>query len=130
MRFSTLASTVLLSAAALAVPTKLAARSSRVYITSDPFWGYRENSGFFQAFDIEGADKCVDLKGTKFDNAISSFGPDSGVKCIVYDGYNCTGQNEPIWYSGYADMGWNGWDNRVSSYECGFCTKGVDKGCL
>ncbi|PSN70474.1 hypothetical protein BS50DRAFT_571700 [Corynespora cassiicola Philippines] len=38
--------------------------------------------------------------------------------------YQCQGRNEPIWYPGYADMGWNWWDNRVSSYKCWYCDVG------
>ncbi|KAF2691397.1 hypothetical protein K458DRAFT_425379 [Lentithecium fluviatile CBS 122367] len=128
MRFTILATATAFCSGTLSAPIESGERGWDVFITTEPNWGdYKW--GKLQWAPILGYGVCVDLKYTPFDKAISSFGPGKSIKCIVYDDYGCNGNNEPIFYSGYADMGWNGWDNRVSSYRCGYCTVGVDDGC-
>ncbi|KAF2476372.1 uncharacterized protein BDR25DRAFT_349490 [Lindgomyces ingoldianus] len=78
--------------------------SGGVYMTTEPFWGYRETKGLWQWFRIKNND-CHDL--TVYDKQISSFGPDEGVKCIVFDKHQCKGKSLEIFYPGYADMSWN-----------------------
>ncbi|KAF1958649.1 hypothetical protein CC80DRAFT_502592 [Byssothecium circinans] len=129
MRFALLVSAAAFAGKALSVPLLPGERGLWVYMTTEPKWGDHIR-GFRQLAPILGLDKCVNLRGTVFDKSISSFGPGKSQKCIVYDDYNCRGKSEPIWYSGYAEMGWNQWDNRISSYQCGYCTTGKDEGCL
>ncbi|KAF2109644.1 hypothetical protein BDV96DRAFT_651623 [Lophiotrema nucula] len=123
MHFTTSVPIAILLAAASSSPVNIK-RDKGVYISTDPEWGNREKSGLFgwKPF-LENA--CQDLKGSPYDKAISSFGPDSGVACVLYQGYNCEGAQLPIWHPGYAEMGWNGWDNKVSSYACQSCAMGV-----
>ncbi|KAF2192670.1 hypothetical protein K469DRAFT_694740 [Zopfia rhizophila CBS 207.26] len=86
-----------------------------VYMSTEPDWGYRETQGLWQWLRIV-PNLCHDL--TVYDKNISSFGPDKGLKCIVYDEHTCKGNKLEIWHPGYARMEWNGWDNRVSSFNC------------
>ncbi|KAF2500047.1 hypothetical protein BU16DRAFT_235198 [Lophium mytilinum] len=95
---------------------------SGVYFCPDKEWGHldhRENlcAWISARYFDEGAAICINFVDG-YDNTISSFGPDRGLKCTVYDFSYCTGPSLDIWWPGYADMSWNGWDNRVSSYRC------------
>ncbi|KAF1987667.1 hypothetical protein K402DRAFT_43369 [Aulographum hederae CBS 113979] len=84
---------------------------------TDPWWSNRETTGNCRVFPIRyGA--CISLPGTPFFKTISSFGPDEGMKCTVFDALGCQGRSFDIWYPGYADMRWNGWDDRIQSYRC------------
>ncbi|ORY17409.1 hypothetical protein BCR34DRAFT_596884 [Clohesyomyces aquaticus] len=95
--------------------TDTAQKGPGVYMSSEPFWGFRETKGTWQWIEITPG-KCQEL--TDFDKVISSFGPDKGVQCLLYDQHSCKGKQLEIFYPGYADMSWNGWDNRVSSFTC------------
>ncbi|OCL06208.1 hypothetical protein AOQ84DRAFT_366024 [Glonium stellatum] len=66
-----------------------------VYICTDPWWASCE---YFGGVTYTDEPVCVALNGPFGDY--------------------CSGESLDIWWPGYADMSWNGWDNRVTSYEC------------
>ncbi|KAF2797048.1 hypothetical protein K505DRAFT_151410 [Melanomma pulvis-pyrius CBS 109.77] len=130
MRITFLTSVALLSGTALSTPLGIIERGERdlgFYMTTDPEWGYGHQTGE-RLHDWTSDPGCVSLEGTPFDKSISSFGPDEGVKCTVYDETDCTGEELVIFHPGYAEMGWDGWDDRISSLNCSACFIGVD-GC-
>ncbi|KAF2709769.1 hypothetical protein K504DRAFT_534084 [Pleomassaria siparia CBS 279.74] len=132
MSLSFIASFALLAHFALATPvepTRQAESVVGVYYTTDKNWGNGHTTGDRYHDTIETL-SCRHL-APPFVDSISSFGPDSGVKCTVFDTPLCisNGSSLEIWNEGYADMSWNGWDNRIRSFLCVTCIPDVDAGC-
>ncbi|TFK72121.1 hypothetical protein BDN72DRAFT_855753 [Pluteus cervinus] len=72
--------------------------------------------------DQEGV--CRNLKDdvARFNDAISSFGPDEDLHCTVFKDFDCPTNNlynyAAIEYPGYADLRTIGWNDVISSYTC------------
>ncbi|KAF2867090.1 hypothetical protein BDV95DRAFT_610971 [Massariosphaeria phaeospora] len=127
MLFSSLIAAALLSGTAVAAPAPLAEGSPSVYMSMHGGWlGESQLVPFVD-------DQCQSLAGTKFDKTVSSFGPDSGAKCWIYDDYDCKGTVEAktcleIFHPGYEWLSWNGWNDKIGSFMCQACAKG-ESGC-
>ncbi|EON62902.1 hypothetical protein W97_02127 [Coniosporium apollinis CBS 100218] len=65
---------------------------------------------------------CHNLSAIEAEGGVSSFGPDEGVSCLVYDDYGCDSEDDgDMWgfsYPGEGDLASRGWDNRILSYKC------------
>ncbi|KAK3985865.1 hypothetical protein QBC44DRAFT_334267 [Cladorrhinum sp. PSN332] len=68
---------------------------------------------------LEGpAGECRTL-GNGWPNVISSFGPDPGFTCTIYDDNGCFGANYGgIRYPGYNALSTIGWNDRINSFRC------------
>ncbi|KAK4195016.1 hypothetical protein QBC40DRAFT_301545 [Triangularia verruculosa] len=61
---------------------------------------------------------CADLVSS-WKNVITSFGPDPGLVCWIYDGDWCTGYSYgPIYNPGFADLSSIGMNDRINSFIC------------
>ncbi|KAJ9642502.1 hypothetical protein H2199_004883 [Coniosporium tulheliwenetii] len=64
---------------------------------------------------------CHNLTAAESNGGVSSFGPDKGVTCLVYDDYGCDSEDDgDMWgfsYPGEGDLASRGWDDRILSYK-------------
>ncbi|KAJ7222887.1 hypothetical protein C8J57DRAFT_624632 [Mycena rebaudengoi] len=63
---------------------------------------------------------CVNVPAS-LNDVISSFGPDSGQDCFIFEDINCGGDSlGPIRSPGISDLLPIGWGDRMSSFKCFF----------
>ncbi|KAK4160697.1 hypothetical protein QBC43DRAFT_337980 [Cladorrhinum sp. PSN259] len=98
--------------AAIAVVDKRA--TAHVFVTSDiNFAGRQENLQISTGV-------CLTL-GNGWPNTISSFGPDSGLTCNVFDNDGCNnsaGSVTGIRFPGVSDLNTFGFNDRINSFVC------------
>lgn len=64
------------------------------------------------------ATQCVGI-GKGFNDQISSFAPDKGLKCTIWSDFDCQGTGfRYITNPGVADLRTSGWNDVISSFEC------------
>ncbi|TFK72122.1 hypothetical protein BDN72DRAFT_836729 [Pluteus cervinus] len=73
---------------------------------------------------------CHNMEGgvEQFNNAISSFGPDEFITCLVFKAFDCPSNPIENWaqinYPGIANLRTIGFDNQISSYRCDYALGG------
>ncbi|KAK0666595.1 hypothetical protein QBC41DRAFT_338941 [Cercophora samala] len=86
-----------------------------VYVTEHDNWNGRNEVLWWN----RGA--CFSL-GNGWDKIITSFGPQEGITCTIYDQHDCRGsQYWPIRYPGIPNLhniGNPNWNDRISSWRC------------
>ncbi|KAJ7872613.1 hypothetical protein B0H14DRAFT_2570109 [Mycena olivaceomarginata] len=61
---------------------------------------------------------CVTLP-PNFNDALSSFGPDTGQDCFIFVETGCSSSTfGPIQHPGFDDLELIGWNNAISSFKC------------
>ncbi|TFK67861.1 hypothetical protein BDN72DRAFT_858832 [Pluteus cervinus] len=118
----------------LATCASTAFGSNSVYYCTDINWG----GDCHLSPPITGEDVCHNIEGGvgQFNDQISSFGPDSGLYCIIFNSdnvdrdYNCVfntnGYMAGITSPGYADLRTIGFNDVISSYLCNIETGGPE----
>ncbi|KAK4175811.1 hypothetical protein QBC36DRAFT_353699 [Triangularia setosa] len=86
-----------------------------VYVTEHDNWNGRNEVLWWNR------GQCFSL-GNGWDNIITSFGPQEGITCTIYDEHNCVGsQYWPVRYPGIPNLkniGNPNWNDRISSWRC------------
>ncbi|KAK0744781.1 hypothetical protein B0T21DRAFT_407855 [Apiosordaria backusii] len=88
----------------------------------------RQSSGVFVTQDINWGGASTFLPVTRgvcatfvsvWVNSITSFGPDAGLSCHLFDLNGCTGESiGPIVSPGSANLGNIGWNDKINSFRC------------
>ncbi|KAK4193691.1 hypothetical protein QBC35DRAFT_526971 [Podospora australis] len=106
---------------AVPVPANLAKRQSNpsVYVTQHINWGTGAGGYKDNIFVIN--NDCTDL-WSPYIGSISSFGPNAGVRCDLYQSTGCTGtQLLNVRSPGYGDLrniGGVDWNDKIRSIRC------------
>ncbi|KAK4172391.1 hypothetical protein QBC36DRAFT_197087 [Triangularia setosa] len=99
--------------AAPQAPVDLEKRQSLgIFVTADINFGGRSEHL------IVTRGSCLTL-GNGWPNVISSFGPDSGLTCTIWDDNGCTGASRGgIVFPGISNLVTVGWNDRINSFRC------------
>lgn len=111
----------LLAGSAAAVPA--AAFIQGIYMCTDVFWGNSSKDSGSQCQWLQYfGPGCFQLWDSpdwqRWYRQVSSYGPDPGLNCTVYEGDNCTGMNTTMEYPGVEDLARVGWNDRIASFRC------------
>ncbi|KAI5816156.1 hypothetical protein BZA77DRAFT_369136 [Pyronema omphalodes] len=82
-----------------------------VYYCEDAFWGAT------CIYNIYNLAKCHNVP-SEFNDKISSFGPDDGTFCFVYEHENCKGASKLLEYPGSDYLSEFGFNDRISAFAC------------
>ncbi|KAF8598965.1 hypothetical protein BDV93DRAFT_560864 [Ceratobasidium sp. AG-I] len=114
MRFASIVGLSVVGAAVIASPAPIrrALSGGVTYCTDVQFQGDCLSVSSFNAT------QCVGI-GRGFNDRISSFRPDTGIKCIIWSDFNCQGNGYAyVTNPGIADLRDRGFNDIISSFEC------------